>query len=260
VAQSYSSVRGAEVGVQASISLAHDLQSTQITRVASRTHQPPSFGVLPMRRASLYSTRECLNDPQAIEALGTTLPETPTLLYRMREVQRLMLQINQLQSEYMSSGFESDNGPRIEELQQRVAHLSTADSPSPRVQGIGDVELATRTTTTYPPRATLSPILVERTTPVRTLHESPLQPIAYDTLETSPTSTSTQLMERMREVQRLMVQINRLQLDATPDTDNAPRIREMQQRIAYLSAGDSVSPTLGEASTTNPPPYTLTMG
>ena len=177
----------------------------------------------------------------------------------MREVQRLMLQINQLQSEYMSSGLESDNGPHIKELQQRVAHLSTADSPSPRVQGAADDELRTRTTTTYPPRATLSPIPVERTTPVRTLHESPLQPNAYDNLEITPASTSPQLMERMREVQRLMVQINQLQMDAAPDTDNASRIREMQQKIAYLSAGDSVSPKPGEASTSNPPPYTLTM-
>jgi len=70
---------------------------------------------------------------------------------------------------------------------------------------------------------------------------------------TSPTAESG-LLERMREVQRLMLEIHRLETEE--GVDNAECIREAHQRVIELSAVDNTeAQQRPEAGRELPPPY-----
>ena len=70
---------------------------------------------------------------------------------------------------------------------------------------------------------------------------------------TSPTAGSG-LLERMREVQRLMLEIHRLETEE--GVDNAECIREAHQRVIELSAVDNTeAQQRPEAGRELPPPY-----
>ncbi|KAF8888710.1 hypothetical protein CPB84DRAFT_1749443 [Gymnopilus junonius] len=92
-------------------------------------------------------------------------------------------------------------------------------------------------------------------------HNPPVEihfPKPSTTSPSPPPPQSLSLMERMREVQMLMLDIHRLESDTT-GTHNRARIQELQHRVTELSNVDSQG-TLAEVNPRNarePPPYNL---
>ena len=78
------------------------------------------------------------------------------------------------------------------------------------------------------------------------------------TAASSPQTQPISLMDRMREVQTLMLERHRLESD-TSGANNRPRIQELQQRVTDLSdvEGSGTQAAVNARNSNQPPPYSL---
>jgi len=101
-----------------------------------------------------------------------------------------------------------------------------------------------------------SPAPITFPNPVNPMPFSPA-PITFPNPTTTPPNnpaTSSELMDRMRQVQMLMVEIHRLESDP-PSEGNQQRLQELRQRVAELSGTDTDKRMQYVPDPLAPPPY-----
>jgi len=126
--------------------------------------------------------------------------------------------------------------------------FNNASTPPPRSFPIPQPAQSPRSAAPPEPRASPANPPAEVNFPSSPLRSAP-----------SPPEQSSSLVERMREVQNLMLEIHRLESD-TSSQNNRTRIQELQRRVTELSdteAQPPPMPTTGAVNNvTQPPPYT----